>query len=97
MPIKKIPNSVSVRTIDSEEVVSFFTSNKRNHFQSDSKLFEEIECNVKRVNQIFTAHLTTYPLIAVHVTCGDKKLLANSRDALHKAVDDALQNQLKQT
>ena len=68
MPIKKTTNHITLRQV--EEVVSFFTHSKRNHFDSESKLYDSLVSFINAINTNYSVHLTSYPYIAVHVSYG---------------------------
>lgn len=93
MPIKKIPNHVSIR--ERENVVSFFTHSKKNHFDSESKLYETLELSVHGLNRDFMVNLSTYPHIAVHVSFGVAGELEKVKDKLRDIVQAALESHLK--
>ncbi len=72
MPIKKIPNSIYIKHASSENVMSFFTSSKKSHFNiSESNLFDSLSRCLRGININYQVHLTTYPNIAVHVLFGN--------------------------
>lgn len=91
------PNHISLRATVEGEVLSFFTSSKRNHFASEAKIYDALEQSIRAVNHIFTVYLTTYPTIAVHVACGDIQFLKSKHDELEQAIQDALESQIRQT
>ena len=93
MPIKKIANQVTLR--EHEGVLSFFSSSKKGHFQSESKLFEALEGAVHSVSPYFSVHLSTHPLIAVHVSFGKTDELEAKKEALREKVQQALEAQIK--
>ena len=93
MSIKKIPNYVTLR--EHEGVVSFFSSSKKGHFQSESKLFEAVEGAVSQVSPYFSVHLSTYPYIAVHVSFGKADELYAKKEALREKVQQAIESHIK--
>jgi len=95
MPIKKIPNTVSLH--DAEDTLSFYTRNKKNHFLSESKLFDELKASIQVLNPNYSVHLTLYPCIAVHVSFGVVNGLANQKTALQSIIKTVLEGQLRQT
>ena len=97
MPRKNRPNQISLRLTGEGEVLSFFTSSKRNHFTSEAKIYEALELHISAVNHSLTVYLTTYPTIAVHVACGDIQFLKSKHDELEQAIQNALESQIRQT
>jgi hypothetical protein len=97
MPKKNRINVIALRKTNDGEVLSFFTTNKRNHFTSESKVYDAIELNMRSVDTIFTVYLSTYPVIAVHVVCGNTQLLKAKQDSIEFAIQNALESQLRQT
>jgi len=89
MPIKKISNTVKLRE-DSSAVLSFFTFNKKAHFESESKLYDSLISAISGVDVNAVCHLTTYPYIAVHIQHGIQKVLDEKGDQFKKAVEDTL-------
>jgi len=95
MPIKKIQNTVSL--FDHEDTISFYTRNKKNHFASESKLFDDLENSVKVLNVNYSVHLTVYPFIAVHVSFGQANVLAKEKEKMQSIIKEILERQLRQT
>lgn len=87
--------NVNVRAMQQNEVLSFFTSNKKNHFNSEAKLFDTLDNAVRAISNVFTIHLTTYPNIAVHVVCGNADLLNEKKDLIENEIKKQLEQQLK--
>ncbi len=97
MPIKKIPNHITLFEAKAAEVLSYFTSSKRNHFASEARLFDDLQASVGQVHANFTLHLTTYPFIAAHVRCGKPELLMAHKDKLEHVIRASLEMNLRQT
>jgi hypothetical protein len=97
MPKKNRINVVALRKTNDGEVLSFFTTNKRNHFTSEAKVYDAIEKNIRTEDTIFTVYLSTYPVIAVHVACGNTQFLKSKQDSIELAIQNALESQLRQT
>jgi hypothetical protein len=97
MPIKKIPNQISLFEAKAGEVLSYFTFSKRNHFVSEARLFDDLQATVGQVNANFTLHLTTHPFISAHVQCGNPELLMKYKDKLEQVIKQALEMHLKKT
>jgi len=95
MPIKKIQNTVSL--FDNVDTISFYTWNKKNHFASESKLFDDLENSVKILNVNYSVHLTVYPCIAVHVSFGLVNGLAKDKEKIKSIIKEVLERQLRQT
>jgi hypothetical protein len=96
MPIKKNPNVVNLRKQNEGEVLSYFTNSKRNHFTSETKIYADLQLTISAVNPIYSIHLTTYPFIAVHISCGSKELLNDKVSEIEKAILQSLERQLVQ-
>lgn len=97
MPVKKIRNNISLRTSNQGEVLSYFSSSKRNHFDSESRLYEDLDAAISQVDAVFTAHLTTYPFIAVHVACGNVELLGRKKSEIEAVILSVLELHVRQT
>ena len=95
MPIKKIPNHIHI--MEHDDVVSLFTTSRKNHFTSEAKLYEALESGVRSLNVDFEVHLTTHPFIGVHVSYGLSGGATARKDEIKKIVDQVLNNQLRQT
>jgi hypothetical protein len=95
MPIKKIPNNVSL--YDAGDTLSFYTRNKKNHFLSESKLFDVLQDSIQALNRNYSVHLTVYPCIAVHVSFGLVNELAKHKTELQSVIQTVLEGQLRQT
>lgn len=91
--LKKIPNSIAIREFD--DVLSFFTTSKKGHFASESKLFDAVELCVKSVNHDFVVYMSTFPSIAVHIVHGNSDVLLNSKDQLRERIHNTLEDHLK--
>jgi hypothetical protein len=94
MPIKKNPNSVSIRTNNSS-TLSFFTFNKKAHFSSEGKLFDELKTVISGISPYVTCHLTTYPYIAVHIEHGIAEELNRDKKRYEIAIQKTLEHHLK--
>ena len=92
MPIKKHRNTVHILDNSDSAVLSYFTSNKKAHFCSESKLYESVRLAVSGVSPHPTTYLTTYPNIAVHIRHGDDVLLKDNEVEFMKAVQGALES-----
>lgn len=95
MPKKVIPNHITLR--EAEDVLSFLTYSKKNHFDSESKLYDSLSNSIKSVNPNYTVHLSTYPYVAVHVSFGLKNGLSKDKETIKKITEDVLKSHLKQT
>ena len=95
MPKKSTLNHVTLR--QAEDVVSFFTFSKKNHFDSESKLYESLVNNVHGINQNYMVHLSSYPYIAVHISYGMVNGLSKDRTKIEQVVEQVLESHLKQT
>jgi hypothetical protein len=95
MPLKKTPNSINL--FEHEDVLSFFTFSKRNHFSSESKLYDALATRISTINTNYIVHLTTYPFISVHVSYGLVGDLVKNKEKILKAIDEVLNSYLKQT
>ena len=95
MPIKKIQNTVYL--FDIADTISFYTRNRKNHFASESKLFDDLEISVKVLNVNYSVHLTVYPFIAVHVSFGHFNGLAKDKEKMQSIIKEVLVRQLRQT
>jgi hypothetical protein len=93
MPIKKNKNHLHFLTAEDSAVLNYFTSNKKNHFCSESKLFDAVSfaVNSVQINPSPTTYLTTYPHIAVHIRHGNADLLKANETKFAKAIADALE------
>lgn len=95
MPKKIIPNQITLS--EAEDVLTFFTFSKKNHFDSEAKLYDSLSNSINRVNPNYTIHLSTYPYIAVHISFGLKNGLSKDKETLKKITEDVLKHHLKQT
>lgn len=95
MPIKKTPNSINL--FEHEDVLSFFTFSKRNHFSSESQLYDALATRISSINVDYIVHLATYPFISVHVSYGLAGGLDKNKEKILKTIDDVLNSYLKQT
>lgn len=95
MPIKKIHNEINV--FEHEDVVSFFTNSKKNHFQSESKLFDDLQSWMLVVSSDYRVHLTTHPYIAVHVVFGLVGGLQKNKSKIKSTIVEVLTRHLRQT
>jgi hypothetical protein len=95
MPKKTTTNHITIR--EHEAVVSFFTYSKKNHFDSEAKLYESLLSAIMGINPDYSIHLTTHPYIAVHVAFGLANGLNNDKAKIEKAVQSVLERHLKQT
>lgn len=95
MPKKLIPNQITLREV--EDVLTFLTFSKKNHFDSEAKLYDSLSSSLRQVNPNYTIHLTTYPYIAVHISFGLKNGLSKDKETIKKITEDVLKNHLKQT
>jgi hypothetical protein len=95
MPIKKTPNSINL--FEHEDVLSFFTFSKRNHFDSESKLYDALSTRISSINTNYIAHLTTYPFISVHISHGLTGDLGKNKEKILTAINEVLNSHLKQT
>ena len=82
---------------DNVDTISFYTWNKKNHFASESKLFDDLENSVKILNVNYSVHLTVYPCIAVHVSFGLVNGLAKDKEKIKSIIKEVLERQLRQT
>jgi len=95
MPIKKTLNTIHLN--EHEDVLSFFTHNKRNHFTSESKLYDSLVTGIRNINVDYLVHLTTYPFIAVHISYGLVGDLDKNKERIRKAIDESLSLHLRHT
>ena len=95
MPKKTTPNQIVIR--EAESVVSFFTNSKKNHFDSEAKLYDSLDSAMSGINPNFSVHLTTHPYIAVHIAFGLVNGLDNDKARIEKSVQSVLERHLKQT
>lgn len=95
MPKKSTPNHITIHI--AEDVVSFFTHSKRNHFDSESKLYDSLVTNINGINPNYLVHLTTYPYIAVHVSFGLADGLNKDKVKIEQVIHQVLESHLKQT
>lgn len=95
MPKKITPNQITLR--QAEDVVSFFTFSKKNHFDSESKLYDSLVSSINGINPNYLVHLTSYPHIAVHVSFGLVGGLSKDKAKIEQAIQRALESHLKQT
>jgi len=95
MPKKTTANHITIRK--PEAVVSFFTHNKKNHFDSEAKLYDSLDCAIVGINPNYSVHLTTHPYIAVHIVFGLVNGLDNDKVTIEKTVQSVLERHLKQT
>lgn len=95
MPKQTTSNQVNLFEV--EDVLSFFTFSKKNHFDSESKLYGSLVSAMIRINTNYLVHLTTYPYIAVHVSCGLAGGLINDKAKIEQAIKEALESHLKET
>jgi hypothetical protein len=82
---------------DAEDTLSVYTHNKKNHFLSESKLFDQLQVSIQALNQNYSVHLTVYPFIAVHVSFGLVNELAKHKTKLKSIIQRVLEGQLRQT
>ena len=59
---------------------------KKSNFVSESKLYEALKYAVRTVSPYVVCHLTTYPLIAVHIQHGEATLLDLNKDKFESIV-----------
>ncbi len=95
MPIKKTPNSIHL--FEHEDVLSFFTHSKRNHFTSESQLYDSLKTSISSINVNYIVHLASYPFISVHVSHGLAGTLDKDKVKILKVIDEVLNSHLKQT
>lgn len=95
MPKKTTPNQITLH--QHEDVVSFFTHSKKNHFDSESKLYDSLVSFINGVNPNYIVHLTSYPYIAVHVTFGLTGGLSKDKQKIEKIIEQVLESHLRQT
>jgi hypothetical protein len=90
MPIKKIPNSLSVTRLDGNQILSFVTSSKKSHFTcSEAKLCEHIEWSTHTTGNYFLTYVSLFPTVAVHVY-GRADILAKHADWLEGQISKCL-------
>lgn len=95
MSKKTTPNSLNLRHISNKEIISFLTSNKKNHFDcSESKLFDDLQFALEDSYGLYKVHLTTFPLIGVHITGADFSLKGKEKEFNDK-IESVLQSHLK--
>lgn len=80
---------ITTREVGQNQILSFFTSEPKSKF-NQAKLFDELSCVIKSVNQNFICHLSIYPKIAVHIVCGCDKQLNGDRNKLKAKIDKIL-------
>ena len=95
MPKKTTPNSLYLVHARSDEIMSFITQCKKNHFDcSESKLYESLNFSLNDIYGFFNLYLSTYPYIAVHIAGTSEKLKGKEQDFKEK-IEATLQNHLK--
>ena len=95
MPKKKIPNTLNLVQARSDEIMSFITHCKKNHFDcSESKLYDSLNMALNDIYSFFNLYLTTYPYIAVHIVGTSEKLKGKEQEFKEK-IEATLQNHLK--
>lgn len=94
MPIKKIPNLVSLRT---SQTLSIVSSSKKSHFDSESKLFDALQSAISAINFNYTVYLSTYPNVAAHVDFGKIEQLIQDQERIETVVQGVFEAQLKNT
>lgn len=94
MPKKTIPNHVVLR--EAEDVISFFTHSKKNHFDSEAKIFDDLGSVINGINPNYLVHLSSYPYIAVHVSFGLVGGLAKDKSRIEAAIQQVLERHLRQ-
>ena len=78
-------------TDNNDEVLNFFTSSLKSHFNcTDKQLYEAVKDALYMTGDFFVAHLTIYPYIAVHVF-GSKDKLDEHKDWIENKIKSALQ------
>jgi len=95
MPKKITLNQISLQ--EHEDVLSFFTFSKKNHFASDAKLYDALATSIHGINCNYQVHLTTYPYIAVHVSFGLTGGLGKDKTRIEQTIQSVLEAQLRQT
>ncbi len=95
MPKKTTPNHITLR--QAPDLVSFFTFSKKNHFDSESKLFDSLVSSINGINPNYSVHLTSYPYIAVHVSFGLFGGLSKDKAKIEQVIQQVLESHLKQT
>jgi hypothetical protein len=80
---------ITTREAGENQILSFFTSEPKSKF-NQAKLFDEISCSIKSINQSYTCYLSIYPKIAVHVICGCSEQLIDDRYKLKARIDKIL-------
>jgi hypothetical protein len=95
VPKKKIPNTLYLVHARSDEIMSFITQCKKNHFDcSESKLYDSLNMAFYDSNGYYVVYLSTYPYIAVHITGRNDKLMGNEH-AFQEKIETVLKNHLK--
>ena len=95
MPKKSNPNYITMS--EHEDVLSFFTYSKKNHFDSESKLYGFLSDHINAINPNYAVHLTTHPFIAVHVSFGLANGLSKDKSKIEETIKSVLESNLKQT
>ena len=90
MPIKKVSNHLMMVDDKNHFVLNFFTHNKKAHFCSESKLYDEVKTAIYFVSPFPICYLTTYPFIAVHILHGEEKLLNDNKERFRLAIETTL-------
>lgn len=80
-----------------EDVLSFFTHSKKNHFDSESKLYDSLSNHINGIKPNYSVHLTTHPFIAVHVSFGLANGLIKDKSKIEETIKSVLESHLKQT
>jgi hypothetical protein len=94
MPIKKLPNRVSLRT---SQTLSIVSANKKSHFDSESKLFDALQSALITVNVNYTVYLSTYPCVAAHIDFGNIEQLIQNQDRIESVIQGVFEAHLKNT
>lgn len=73
MPIKKYANTLQVKKLAANEILSFITSSKKSHFKcSDSQLCDSLRQATYTTGGYFVTYVSLVPTVAVHVHgCAD--------------------------
>lgn len=90
MPIKKVSNTLTIKELDSDSVLSIVTSSKKNHFSCTlATLCELLVDATYTTTGYFNAYISTHPFIAIHIV-GDKKILSQHKKNLVENITKVL-------
>lgn len=90
MPTKKYVNTLRVRKLAADQMLSFVTSSKKSHFTvSEAKLCEHLQWVTNTSGSFFTTYVSLVPTVAIHVH-GGADILDKHADWLEQQISTAL-------